>query len=155
MKIAVFSDSHRMTSGMLRAVRLEKPDAIFHLGDHQSDADCIKEEFPEIPLYTVYGNCDLIQRGDSRIIVELEGKRIFAAHGHTYSVKLSLDSIVNTAMAAGADILLFGHTHRALEKEYEGLIIINPGASNSLGTYEIIDIENGKITYERRNMPVE
>lgn len=154
MKIAVFSDSHRMTSGMVRAVDYEKPDVIFHLGDHQSDADWLHEQFPKIPLYSVYGNCDFERSGGDRIIVELEGKKIFAAHGHTYSVKLGLDSIVNTAMAAGADILLFGHTHRALEKEYEGLIIINPGASNSLGTYEIINIENGEVTYERRDMPL-
>ena len=153
MKIAVFSDSHRMTSGMIRAVELEKPDVIFHLGDYKSDTDRIREQFPDIPIHAVYGNCDFVQSGDSRIIVELEGKRIFAAHGHTYSVKLGLDSIVNTAMAAGADILLFGHTHRALEKEYEGLIIINPGAANPVGTYEIINIENSEVTYQCRNIP--
>ena len=33
MRIAVFSDTHGRTDGMIRAVRDEKPDAVIHLGD--------------------------------------------------------------------------------------------------------------------------
>lgn len=152
MKIAIFSDSHKIKSGMVITVKAEKPDVIFHLGDYQSDAEVLSENFPDIPLYTVYGNCDFIQRGDARIIVELAGKRIFAAHGHTYSVKTSLDSIVNTAMAAGADILLFGHTHQPLEMDFEGMKIINPGAVGPGGTYGILTIDGGEISYEGKRV---
>ena len=155
MRIAVFSDSHKKVGGMVRAVDLEHPDVIFHLGDHQTDADKLHECFPDIPMYSVYGNCDLITRGESRIIVELAGKKIFAAHGHTYSVKLGLNSIINTAMTSGSDIVLFGHTHRALNTEYEGLIIMNPGASGLTGTYGMIIIKDGKVIHEIRDIPME
>ncbi len=154
MKIAVFSDSHNMLQGMTYAVDKENPDVIFHLGDLQQDAEKLHELYPKIPLYSVYGNCDSNYSGNDKIIVELEGKKFFAAHGHTYSVKLNLDSIINAAMASGSDVLLFGHTHRAMEKELNGLIIINPGATSPVGTYEIITIQNGNITYENREVEI-
>jgi hypothetical protein len=152
MKIAIFSDSHKIKSGMVATVERENPDVIFHLGDYQSDADVLSQKFPDIPLYSVYGNCDLIQRGEPRIIVELEGKKIFATHGHKYSVKMGLDSVVNTALSAGADILLFGHTHKPMDMEFEGLRIINPGTVGPGGTYGILVIENGEASYQCKSV---
>lgn len=152
MKIAVFSDSHRHTSGMTNAVFAEKPDVIIHLGDHDTDAAELQREFPAIPIIIVSGNCDLPPMAEPRIITRLGGKTIFAAHGHTYNVKFGYDHIINTAMTAGADILLFGHTHIPYEEERDGLIIINPGAIGYGMTYEIIEIEDGNVKYERKNV---
>ena len=40
-----------------------------------------------------------------------------------------------------ADILLFGHTHNALQEYDEGLYILNPGTLHgSEGTFGIVDI---------------
>ena len=38
MKIIVFSDSHRELDGMRQVITREKPDYVFHLGDHDTDA---------------------------------------------------------------------------------------------------------------------
>ena len=59
MRIAVFSDTHGFTAPMVDAVSRFRPDAVFHLGDHDRDTEVLLRQFPEIPLYNVAGNCDL------------------------------------------------------------------------------------------------
>ena len=39
MKILVFSDSHGEKENMLLTVEAERPDAVFHLGDHWRDGE--------------------------------------------------------------------------------------------------------------------
>ena len=149
MKITVFSDSHGDVESMVTAVRQERPDGIIHLGDCEYDAALLEREFPGMPLYGVCGNCDLQPNSPDRRIFELDGKKIFIAHGHTYRVKLGLESFVNTAMAAGADVAAYGHTHMAMERELDGLLVVNPGSVQD-GTYGVLTIENGELHYERK-----
>ena len=58
MKVAVFSDTHGVTTPMVRAIRQVRPDALVHLGDYERDTAVLLKEFPELPLYHVCGNCD-------------------------------------------------------------------------------------------------
>lgn len=41
----------------------------------------------------------------------MRAKKLFAAHGHRYSVKSGYERIAAHAAKLGADIVLFGHTH--------------------------------------------
>ena len=148
MKLIIFADSHDRISGMEDAVYYEKPDAIFHLGDCERDADRLHRLFPDIPLYSVPGNCDISPREPYRKIIELGGHTIFMNHGHTYYVKASgYDSIINNACAAGADILMFGHTHRPYFDEFNGLTIINPGSVGYEGTYGVLEMKGKALSY--------
>ena len=52
IKAAVFSDTHGNTALMLETVRRVRPDVLIHLGDHERDAQELRREFPEIPLYS-------------------------------------------------------------------------------------------------------
>ena len=54
------------------------------------------------------------------------------------------------AREAGADILLFGHTHEPLCDFYDGLWILNPGSCRGgfRPTYGVISLTEGK-TYCR------
>ena len=47
MKIIVFSDSHRELDGMRQVIAREKPDYVFHLGDHDTDAEQIAKDSAE------------------------------------------------------------------------------------------------------------
>ena len=58
MKILVLSDSHSALSYMYRCVRALRPDAVVHLGDYYDDGETLLEEFPDLRLYQVPGNCD-------------------------------------------------------------------------------------------------
>ena len=130
MKAAVFSDSHGETSLMMEAVRRTRPDVIIHLGDHDRDAVELRHAFPDIPLCSVCGNCDLMPLAPARDTVQLGPVKAFITHGHLYSVKFGrVDSLVYAAMEAGANIALFGHTHEPMNEQIGGVHIINPGTA--------------------------
>ena len=147
MKIAVFSDSHGYTKAMLACAQNEQPDMIIHLGDHALDAQVFVREFPKTPLYVVRGNCDVFSTEPEQVIIEAEGKRIIAFHGHTKGVKLGLQNALYAAREVGADILLFGHTHIPLCDERYGIRILNPGTvgQGNVRTYGVIVIHGDDI----------
>ena len=128
MRVLVFSDSHGRVSPMADAVELYRPDVAFHLGDVTRDADNLRLACPHLRLYQVPGNCDWGSAGPNEGVVELAGKTIFYLHGHTRGVKSGIGQAVSAAQALGAHLLLFGHTHRPLQSEYDGLLAVNPGA---------------------------
>lgn len=149
MKILVLSDSHMAMGEMRKAVNREKPDMIIHLGDHISDADRLSDDFPDIPMETVPGNCDRASASMEKLI-EVEGKKIFICHGHGYGVKNDLSLLKEAALEKGADIVLFGHTHVPYY-DFDGRIhMMNPGSMGAAHYpdkegYGLIFIENGEI----------
>lgn len=145
MKILVFSDSHRSLSGMCSAIDLHCPDQVIHLGDLESDAQELSWAYPKIPFCTVPGNCDGWTTSPLVKQIVLAGRSILLSHGHLWGVKRDRSAAVAQARAAGADILLFGHTHTALCQQLEdGLWVMNPGASRS--TYGLIQIDGPQIS---------
>lgn len=153
MKILIFSDSHRYIEPMVTAVIGEKPDQIIHLGDLESDAEELAGRFPMTPVASVPGNCDLFTSGERYKLIELCGKRFFITHGHHYGVKAGLERLINTALAARADVALFGHTHAPHFEEAGGMLVINPG-SVGMGSrsYGLMTISGGEISYEPRRV---
>ena len=144
MKILVFSDSHRSRGGMLDAIDAHRPDQVIHLGDLQRDAEELTYVYPKLPICMVPGNCDGWTMDPLKKQITLAGKRILLSHGHLWGVKKGYEAAVADARAVGADILLFGHTHRALCQQLEdGLWMMNPGASRA--SYGLIRIEQGQI----------
>ena len=155
MKVAVFSDTHTNTARMRDAVRRESPDAIIHLGDHDRDTLCLKEEFPEIPLYNVCGNCDFSPTAPTKRVVRLGPVKAFLTHGHLYRVDWSTDSLVYAAMEEGCKIAMYGHTHVPENTEFGGVQILNPGTAGKGRklTYAMVEIfENGGIACEIRDL---
>ena len=152
---AVFSDTHANTALMLEGVRRFRPDVIFHLGDHERDAERLREAFPEIPLYTVCGNCDFAPEPRLKGLAELGPVKVFYTHGHSYNVNWNLDTLVYAAQEAGARLALFGHTHEALNVEIGGVQLLNPGSAGlgrrpSFGWVTVFD--NGGLACEIREL---
>jgi hypothetical protein len=133
VKILVFSDSHNETPPMFRAVEAEKPDTIIHLGDNLSDALALGVKFEKIPLICVRGNCDWGGTHPEEETAELCGRKILVTHGHLYGVKSGLNRISLKGREAGADLVLFGHTHRAYIARSGGVHLFNPGAVSGRG----------------------
>ena len=141
MKILVVSDSHGAISYMERAAELEQPRLIIHLGDRVEDAEELERRWPDPVYISLPGNCDYF-RSDrpDRLLRKLGGMNIFMTHGHRYGVKSDLLRLTLAAREAGAEIALFGHTHRALLEKEDGLWIMNPGAcGGSRPSYGVID----------------
>ena len=145
MKILVLSDSHGAVDCLEAAVEREKPDFILHLGDHIRDAQKLQQRYFYIPQAAVVGNCDFGAPGPAQYIDLWDGVRIFACHGHRYNVKQSLLPLYYAAQEQGADVCLFGHTHRALCETEHGILLLNPGACGGRQPrYAVLTIENGK-----------
>ena len=149
MKILVVSDTHHMISNAVNLINKLKPDYVFHLGDVCDDCRQLEELFPSVIIVSVKGNNDYFDKTypDERFF-ELGGKKIFMCHGHKYNVKMSMLPITYKAKELGADIVLYGHTHRAFLDNTDEMIILNPG---SVGSYAIIDIteDNAEVKLEK------
>lgn len=142
LKILVFSDSHRSQSGMVQAIDEQQPDQVIHLGDLISDAEELSYFYPKLPIYMVPGNCDGWTTVPSVKQITLQGRSILLSHGHLWGVKSGYEAAIAQARSAGADILLFGHTHQPLCQQLEdGLWVLNPGPSRS--SYGTILLEEG------------
>jgi len=153
VKILVMSDSHGNESAVLNAVTLESPDMILHLGDHDRDCEVIGEEFPEIPLRSVRGNCDRSSVGLDTDEFTLSGKRFFMTHGHLFRVKTGVSSILNAAVSRGADILLFGHTHIQKHSVKPEITLVNPGSIGMGGkTYAVLELKNGDVVCDLKRL---
>lgn len=153
------SDSHggRDNIAQVMARQIKKPDAIVFLGDGLRDI--AYSELGDIPLYCVCGNCDLYaglfgEAVEEELLFTLGGYKIMIAHGHRYGVKSGLGLLLSTAAKKGADIVLFGHTHKktefVLQKDNEygialgkPLYVMNPGSVGSYcASWGSIEIDN-------------
>lgn len=150
MKILVLSDSHSALSFMNYCVRKLKPDALIHLGDYYDDAQALRDQFPEIPLCQVPGNCDRYRYPPGVLeiqLVTMDGVRLYLTHGHRHHVKYDTSALLADARKAGAHAALYGHTHVAdCRQETDGLWVLNPGSCGYFGgSAGLIETRAGKI----------
>ena len=160
MRILVFSDSHGNPGTMLNAVKthLENGgvDMIIHLGDGYRDFKSLTDRFPDIQAYMVRGNCDeeTIQNCllPKEMLVEVDGFTFLLMHGHSRGVKNDLQHAANAAARCGADVLLYGHTHLAMDQRMDTAFgktvrTINPGTVGSgyRPTYALLEIISGQL----------
>ena len=150
MKILVLSDSHSALSFMRSCIETVKPDRIIHLGDYYDDACAMAEEYPQIPMTQVPGNCDRYRCPPwvhARLCYDVCGVRLFMTHGHKYGVKTSTAMMLAEARAMGAQAALYGHTHIAeAYREESGMWVLNPGSAGyGGGSAGLIEVENDQI----------
>ena len=130
IRLGVVSDSHdrgNWLEAYAKKCRAEKYDAIFHLGDYESDARWLEKRV-DCPVIFVAGNCDIFSKIQKEARASWEGHRILAVHGHLQDVKYGLDRLSYYAEERGADIALFGHTHEPYAGWVGGAMLMNPGA---------------------------
>ncbi len=149
MKILLVSDTHGRDEHLEDALAMETPDFLCHMGDVEGSEDYIRM-IAECPLAMVAGNNDFWTDLNREVLFELEGFRIFMTHGHSYYVSVGTDRLIEEAQRRGADLALFGHTHRpTLEKEGR-LFVANPGSlsyprqEGRRPSYMVLELERGK-----------
>ena len=129
MKVLICSDSHTRLNYFQEVMELEKPELVIFAGDHSTDALDISLVYEEIPFKIVRGNTDVSDRKtEDELKFEINGKKILLTHGHLQWVKSSLNELEIRAKEEEVDICIFGHTHRELEIEKDGILYLNPGA---------------------------
>lgn len=131
----IISDTHRNTKPLDKiATVLAECDYIIHLGDMAGDARELMRAYPE-KTYVLAGNNDFFG-GESELVLDAEGRRIFACHGHRYGVKSGTDRLVAAAKERLCDIALYGHTHEAEVREENGVLLINPGCMTAYAPHK-------------------
>lgn len=144
-KIVIISDTHgnRKAWEGLNGIFAES-DYIVHLGDTSDDGAKIRSVYPD-KTYLVNGNCDYMKLGENELILQFEQVRIIATHGHLYSAKYTLEKLAARAKELNCSIVLYGHTHRAEEREVDGITLFNPGTLSRYGVksygYLVVDGE--------------
>ena len=125
--IVVISDTHgnRAAIDSLLPV-MQECDMIIHLGDTSQDGNYIRGKFPR-KTYLLNGNCDFTKLGDDELVLPVESVKVFACHGHMYSVKTTSAKLAKRANELGCSVALYGHFHRAAEEEIDGVLTVNPG----------------------------
>ncbi len=150
MRIVVISDSHRKKGAVFNIIEAE-PTArhIFFLGDVVEDIEDISHAFPDRVYHIVSGNCDGFSQYPTTDIAKVGAINILYTHGHRYSVKSTVQPLVNMALTRECKIVLYGHTHIARVDYQDGIHIINPGSCaasrEGRNSYAVIDIEDNGI----------
>lgn len=128
MKILIVSDTHRREENLERVLMAEKPiDLLIHLGDVEGSEDYITA-IAECPTEMVSGNNDFFSHLPREKEIFIGELRVMLTHGHYYRVSLELGDLEEEARLRGVDVVMFGHTHRPVLMEKQGLTILNPGS---------------------------
>lgn len=160
MRILIISDTHGSRDNFDRILEKEgKFDLMLHLGDTEFDEDYL-EAAVDCPCYFVCGNNDWGTGQPYDRIVTIGRHRLFLTHGHGYGLYFGYGDMIKAARAAGADTILHGHTHRPVDKEEEGIRILNPGSvtyprQNGMEpSYIVAEVdEHDDLLYEQRYLP--
>ncbi len=129
-QILVISDTHGSVAPVVGWLH-EHPetDRIIHLGDYAEDA-AEMEQLIGRPVISVRGNNDWTSMAPVEMVLHLSGHVLYLSHGHRLGVYYGTDQVARAAAKNGADVALYGHTHRYHEERQGGLLILNPGSAS-------------------------
>ena len=128
MKVLVVSDTHRKNDGYLEILKKRGPfDMVIHCGDVEGSEYLIKEA-AGCPVQMVMGNNDFFSDLPREIEFKLGKYKIWVTHGHNFYVYMDNQIIKEDARGRGADIVMYGHTHKPVIDTEDGVIAINPGS---------------------------
>ncbi len=128
MKLLIVSDTHGKDEDLEAVVERERPfDYLFHCGDIEGREFFI-EALAECPCCLVAGNNDYFSDLPREDEILLCGRRILVTHGHQYGVSMDYSGILDEAYFRECDMVFFGHTHKPVALEKEGILLVNPGS---------------------------
>ena len=128
MRVLIVSDTHKKHENLITIMERERPfDRMIHLGDAEGYEDYIAE-LAGCPLDIVAGNNDFFSDLPREDEILLEGHKIMVTHGHNYGVSMDLYGVSEEAAARGCEIVCFGHTHKPVVENKNGVLVINPGS---------------------------
>ena len=150
MKLAILSDTH----GLLRpevAEHLKTADAILHGGDVNKPG-IVDQLERYAPLYVVRGNNDKewAEQIPHDLTVTLGGVTFYLVHNKK-EVPADL---------TGIDAVVFGHSHKYLLEERDGVLWLNPGSCGPRRFHQEItmmmaEVEDGTLRVEKIVIPHE
>ena len=122
--IGLVSDTHSLVRQSVFSA-LEGVSFILHAGDVGGDP--VLDALSAIaPVRAVQGNVDEPNpRLEARIRIDVRGVSIHVSHGHEIGSPTPADLL----QRYDADVLIYGHTHKALVHREGQRLVVNPGAA--------------------------
>lgn len=157
MKILIVSDTHGRHQALDRALEeAGKIDMFIHLGDVEGGEDYL-EAVVECEKHIIRGNNDFFTELPREEEFEIGPYHAFITHGHYYYVSMGMETIIEEGRSRGADLVMFGHTHRPFFLQKDGMTILNPGSlsfprqEGRRGSYMIMEVNgDGKLSFEQK-----
>ncbi|MBO4495695.1 MAG: YfcE family phosphodiesterase [Clostridiales bacterium] len=147
-KYLVCSDIHEREDILRYVVMQESPlDGVIVAGDLQMEThdieNLVRANNRKCDIYMVCGNCDRYTFTAAQLPSVLafpisETHRVFLTHGHLFHGP-SYSLLAVTAREKNCDIVIYGHTHCAVDETEQGIRFINGGALRR-GGYAILTI---------------
>jgi putative phosphoesterase len=145
MRIGLIADTHGLVRPEIFGA-FEGVTQILHAGDVGGRA-VLKELEAIAPVHAVYGNVDMPGDPDLEpaLHVTLGGRTIHVSHGH----ELGSPTPARLLIRYDADIIVYGHTHRALVERSGERVVVNPGAAGPRRfdvqpSVAILDVTDGR-----------
>ncbi len=150
MLIGLISDTHipEVAESIPVQIKtaLSKVDLILHAGDIYT-ASVLDDLETVAPVFAAEGDDDYQElyhdpRVKQRHTVTVDGITIWTKHIRPWSWP---------ANERAPEILIFGHTHKPVMEEHEGVLFVNPGSATfpnyryELGTIALLSIRSGKV----------
>lgn len=126
-ELLILSDSHGHVERINEVLERSSARHVIFLGDGLRDVDAARIASREV--YAVRGNCDWCYDLPEEELEIFDGCRVFFTHGHQYCVKRGIGAALGAAAACGADVLLYGHTHKVFEKTYPAGTVLGNGTT--------------------------
>lgn len=156
-KLLVLSDSHGSVSVVKKVFnwakeRIPPKDTICGVafcGDGVSD---LKHAAEATGFYCdwmcIGGNNDYGYHNEIAVF-EFAGHCFYMCHGHRHSMYGGHQTLLAAARKAGANAVLFGHSHVPYQKNKEGVLLLNPGSvarprSRIGATFAVIECTEGE-----------
>ena len=163
MIIGVVGDTHNRTDNVEKIIEIfnsNKVTYVFHTGDITQAKTLKRFSRLNCPLFVVYGNNDLEEKGLEEIsqekgfelhkppfIIEKGGKTIAIFHEPD-----DIEEIINRDFSL--DLILHGHTHRYRNEIIKGVRVFNPGecagtqeGKNAIGIVNLNNLETKRIFF--------
>ncbi len=113
---------------LMECIRRVSPfDMLIHCGDVEGQEDEIRR-LAGCETHIVSGNNDYFSSLPREEEFSVGNYKVFLTHGHSYGVSMGTGRLVEEARSRGADTVIFGHTHRPMDKRIEGIRVLNPGS---------------------------
>jgi len=155
MTIGVLSDTHSLIIPASLIERFRSVDLIIHAGD-LCDIHTLKLLKKTAPTKAVQGNMDewaVKKVLPLKEIIVCGHLKIGVTHGHLGDTRDALKNAMSCFKDDKMDVVIFGHSHQALNERVGKQLYFNPGSPNDVikakfFSYGLINIEAGKIKAE-------
>ena len=163
MLVGVVSDTHNLVVNVEKIIDIfnkQGVDLVIHTGDITKASTLKRFSRLDSKLIGVYGNNDLEEKGlketslnnnfefqEPPMVTEISGKKMLILH-EPDEIKELIES------DPSIDVVLHGHTHRYVNREINGVKIINPGecagmlkGKNAIGILSLNDLTFKRIFF--------